>query len=75
MNIHDPKSVIETMFRLTNYAMGIEIEVEYETIIVKAPDVNGFSMRWSYPGYGNERVRQIAKEYHLRLMKLQSDEI
>jgi hypothetical protein len=74
MNIHSPAEVIETMCLLTHDANDVSIEVEYETIIVKAQKVNSFSMRWSYEGYGNERVRQIAKEYHLVLMKAQREE-
>ena len=65
MNIHDPIDVIDTMIRITNSANDIAIAVLDETIYVSAipASLNDFKMRWSYPGYGNKRVREIAQEY------------
>lgn len=74
MNRHDPKEVIETMVRITNDEMVIDIRVENETIIFSDATMgDNFSMRWSYPGYGNERVREISKSYHKELARVQKE--
>lgn len=74
MNIHDPKDVIATMLSITHDPNDILIVVENETIIVSAPAHDYFSMRWRYPGYGNERVRQISKDYSRELMRVQKEQ-
>lgn len=76
MNFHNPSEVIQTMCRVTHDAHDIKIEVENETIIIKALEKHNhnFQMRWTYEGYGNERVREISKEYSRFLMARQHNQ-
>jgi hypothetical protein len=76
MNIHDPTEVIEVMINATHDAHDIEIDVGNEMITVRALGAqnSGLTISWSYPGFGYERVRQIAAEYKGELLLRQREQ-
>ena len=76
MNHNDPKQVIAHMIAATHDAHDVVVEVANETISVRATakHMDNLTISWTYDGYGNERVRQISKEYSRDLMMAQLDQ-
>lgn len=76
MNHNDPKDVIDTMIKACNDAFDIMVLVENETIMVRAvaAHMSDLEIRWTYKGFGSERVRQISKEYSAVLMARQREQ-
>ena len=76
MNHNDSKHVIALMIASTHDAHDIQICVNYETISIRATaeHMDDLTISWTYKGYGNERVRQISKEYSRDLMMAQLDQ-